>query len=402
MARQGKGGNGTYQGAHSGAHSRGSAPRQGSASGSGSMRPVQSGSQGSGYRPLNSPAQKPKKSGGKKAAIVVIILVILAAAGFAAWRFGLFTPPETKPDVTPGVAVEVTIPEGSSTSAIASVLYEADVIADEGVFKKAVSSAGAESSLKPGTYQLTTLMDTGELVDTLVAGPSFYGSRLSIPEGYTISKTAAAVEDATGIPAADFEAAAHNASDFAAEFPFVPEVYGNSLEGYLFPKTYDVPEGATAPDIVRMMLNQFSAELEAAGLTVGGANGMSLAEIVNVAAMVQAETGNVDEMPIVASVIYNRLDQGIALQIDSTVIYALGDAFVGPTVTYEDLEVESPYNTYRMTGLPAGPICSPGIEALKAAANPAQTEYLYYLVTGENGEHSFFENYNDFLAAKGA
>ena len=150
------------------------------------------------------------------------------------------------------------------------------------------------------------------------------------------------------------------------------------------------------------MLDQFQTEIEQAGISSSGANGHSLAEVVNVASMIQDETSVVDEMPTVASVIYNRLSQGIRLQIDATVVYALGESYTGGTVTYDDLEVDSPYNTYKNIGLPAGPINSPGIDALEAAANPASTSYLYYLAPSGSASHQFFEDYDSFLAAKGA
>lgn len=341
-------------------------------------------------------AIRPKKS---KAGIPIVIIAILIVA-FLAWWFIHPHFENQKSDVTAGQQVEVTIPEGATTAAIADQLFEADVIADVKDFKKAAKAKGVDSALKPRTYQLVTLMDTDELLTTLSEGPGVYGTKLVVPEGTRLEELAATVEEELKIPADDFLAQARNASAYEEDYPFVADAYDGSLEGFLFPKTYDVPEGADADAVIRMMLDQFETELADAGLSTDGANDLSLAEIVTIASMIEGETSDPDELATVSSVIYNRLDQGIALQIDATVVYALGDDYSGGAVTYDDLEVDSPYNTYQNAGLPPGPINSPGIEALKAAANPEQTDYLYYLVTGDDGKHSFFEDYDSFLAAK--
>ncbi|MGI6216434.1 MAG: endolytic transglycosylase MltG [Coriobacteriales bacterium] len=346
-------------------------------------------------------AIEPKKShvGRNIAIVVIIIVVVVAALLFLNSKFYFFGAP-TRTDVAAGQSVEVTIQDGATTSEIASILYASGVISDEGYFKHVVSDKGVESQLRPGTYELTTLMDTDTLIDTLLAGPQFYGTKLVIPEGQTLDETASTVESTLGIKSDDFLKLAGSADKYASDYPFLSDAYDNSLEGYLFPKTYDVPDGATADDVIRMMLDQFQAEIESAGISTDGANGMTLAQLITIASMIEGETAKSDEMSKVASVIYNRLDNDMPLQIDATVIYALGDSYKGGSLTYDDLKVDSPYNTYENTGLPPGPICSPGIETIKAAANPSDTSYLYYLVTDDNGTHSFFDNYDDFLSAK--
>lgn len=347
-------------------------------------------------------AIQPHKGRGRKIVVGIIIAAIVIVALIMILNvLGVFKG-DPKKDVAAGVAVELTIPEGASTSTIAGLLFDADVIRDQGAFVNAVTAAGSESSLKPGTYTLETLMDNDEVVTVLVAGPGLYGTRLTIPEGSSIKKTAAAVEASLPIKAADFTSRALSANDFGSLFPFVQGAYNNSLEGFLFPKTYDVPDGSNADSVIKTMLAQFQNEIAQAGISTEGANGLSLNQIVTIASMIEGETSNPDELALVSSVIYNRLEQRMPLQIDATVIYALGDSFVGPTVTYDDLEVDSPYNTYKNQGLPPGPINSPGIDSLKAAAAPADTDYLYYLVTGADGKHSFFNTYEEFLAAKEA
>ncbi|MBP5750803.1 MAG: endolytic transglycosylase MltG, partial [Firmicutes bacterium] len=161
-------------------------------------------------------------------------------------------------------------------------------------------------------------------------------------------------------------------------------------------ETYRVPVGATAHDIVERMLDQFDAVFtplwEAAGGTEGGkVNGLSVHEMVTLASLVERESKAATDRDKIASVIYNRLEIGMKLQIDATVLYALGEW--KDRVLYSDLEVDSPYNTYRDAGLPAGPIASSGEASLEAAMNPASTDYIYYVLKGDgSGEHNFAED----------
>ncbi len=330
--------------------------------------------------------------------VVLIALIGLFALWISSSIFGCSF--NAKKDVEAGLAVEVTIPDGSSSRSIAEILYDNDVISSEADFLSVVDSLGASSSLKPGTYELVTLMDNSELVDILISGPDFYGTKLTIPEGLRLEEVASTVETTLGISSEEFLDLAYSADEYASEYTFLEGAYNNSLEGYLFPKTYDILDGSDADDVIRLMLDQFVSELSDAGLSQSGANDLTLSEIVTIASMIEKETSVQSEMATVASVIYNRLDSGQALQIDATVVYALGDSYDGEAVTYSDLEVDSPYNTYLISGLPPGPICSPGIDAMVAAANPEETSYLYYVAVGDDGTHSFFSNYEDFLAAQ--
>ncbi len=342
------------------------------------------------------------------AIVVVVAAVVLLVWWLATSVFGSSIPAE-KRNVEAGVAVEVTIPEGASTQEIADILYDANVAIDQKAFLKAVASYDASTSLKPGTYELVTVMDANELVETLVAGPAFYGTKLTIPEGLRIDEIAEIVETTLDISQSEFLELAGSADTYASDYPFLEGAYDNSLEGYLFPKTYDVLDGATADDVIRMMLDQFEKELSAVGISTSSAtdivvtaagNELTLSELVTIASMIEGETQVQSEMATVASVIYNRLAIPMRLQIDATVVYALGDSYTGDSVTYSDLEVDSPYNTYQNDGLPPGPISSPGIDTIVAAANPDDTNYLYYVALGTDGTHSFFEDYDSFLAAQ--
>jgi UPF0755 protein len=326
---------------------------------------------------------------------IIVVLVGLAVGGFLAVSALL-----SQEEVTPGAAVTVTIPDGATTDEIAGILKQKNVISDTLAFKKDVQGLGVEQSLQPGTYELTTLMDTTTLINLLVSGPVADGYRLTVPEGLTVEQTAAAVQDACGIPAAEFLARASAASEYVGEYPFLDGVYNNSLEGFLYPKTYNIPTGSNADYVVRVMLDQFALETASLSLAYAAEHGMNLFHVVTMASLIEKETAVAAERPLIASVIYNRLRDGMRLQIDATVVYALGSAYGGNGVSYEDLEVDSPYNTYLVDELPAGPICSPSIESMEAAAHPEESDYYYYVLTSVDGFHTFCTTSEEFEAAK--
>ncbi len=174
--------------------------------------------------------------------------------------------------------------------------------------------------------------------------------------------------------------------------------YRNSLEGYLFPKTYQVKEGATARDVIEMMLDQFDKEIAAVEVSGAKKKNLTLADLVTMASIIERETKVAKERRVVSSVIYNRLHQKMRLDMCSTIEYVIKEHKL--RLTYEDLNVDSPYNTYRHAGLPPGPIASPGLASLKAAAVPADTQYLYYVLTGKDGSHTFARNSEEFARAK--
>jgi UPF0755 protein len=335
---------------------------------------------------------------------VIVAVIALAVVGLLAFggynvlaSFGLFGSATSASE-----EVEVFIPEGSATSEIARFLKDKNVIAKESSFISAVQQRGVESQLQPGKYTLRTNMTDNEAIDALIVGPSgsLGGNKLTIPEGLTLEATAAKVEAACGIPAADFIAEAHMADKYVAEFPFLAGVYNNSLEGFLYPKTYQVPVDATAEDVVRILLKQFAIEISGLDLAYAEGKNLNIYDIVIIASMIEKETAQLDERPLVSSVIYNRLHEGMKLQICATVVYAIGmENYDGHPLLNSDLEIDSPYNTYIVDSLPAGPICSPHISSIEAAAHPAETDYFYYVLTSEDGRHTFCRNEDEFAEA---
>jgi UPF0755 protein len=222
---------------------------------------------------------------------------------------------------------------------------------------------------------------------------------VTIPEGFVLTQIAERLETKAGIPKADFLGLAQgHADEFSADHPYLADAYKGSLEGYLFPKTYRIKQGSTARDVIEMMLKQFDAEMKSVDTSEATSHGLSFNQLVVLASMIERESKLDKERPLVASVIYNRLARGMRLEIDATIEYILpGNRF---RLTNRDLRVKSPYNTYRLAGLPPGPISNPGLAALEAAASPADTDYLYYVLTGKDGSHTFATNKADFLIAK--
>lgn len=332
-------------------------------------------------------------------ALVLVLALLASALVFGVPKLlGLFTPAE----LPSGQSVAVFIPEGSSTRQIAQILKDAQVISSTKSFIDACDRQGVASSLKPGRYDLTTGMPIDELIDALVSGPPDNSVKLTIPEGLTIEQTAARVELACAIPAADFLTEAYNAAKYEPDFPFLAGCYNNSLEGFLYPKTYQIPRGANAEYVVRVLLTQFGIETMGVDWSIAAAKGLSPYDVLVIASLIERETYLPDERQLVSSVIYNRLGTDMRLQIDATIIYALADSnrdYQEQPLLYSDLEVDSPYNTYRRDGLPPGPICSPQILSILAAAEPGQTNYLYYVMTSTDGHHTFCITYEEFEEA---
>lgn len=345
-----------------------------------------------GVRPAD--ARSRKRTLAALVALVALILLV-AIPVYAAWQL-LMT---SQVDVgTPGEPVTVEIPAGSGTGAIAEILAEAGVIENASMFRLKARLDNVDGKLRSGVYELRTGMSYEEAMAELLQGPPIKYTTVTIPEGLTIDQIALRVEDKTGISAGEFEALANNAAAFVPQRPYLAEVYNNSLEGYLFPKTYRVVEGSTAKDVVELMLDQFETELATVDLAYPTSRGMSLNQVVTLASMVEREARVEDERPLVSSVIYNRIDRGMRLEIDATIEYVIREN--RPRLLNKDLEIDSPYNTYRNAGLPPGPIAAPGLASLQAAAAPADTNFIYYVLTSADGRHTFTETYEEFLQAK--
>lgn len=350
------------------------------------------------FRTYDTSHIRPRKS--KAPMIVACVLAVLVIVGLGFGVSALMkgcSPSADGSQVVVTNDVQVTIPAGSSANDVAALLESAGVVPNKDDFLNRAKELGAESKFQAGAYSFTAGMTLDDVINAIASG-NLGGNALTVPEGYTVDQIAQAVSDATAgrISADDFRAAA-KASNFAADYDFVANAYNDSLEGFLFPKTYQLTDADTADSVIRMMLDQYRTELaaldmsKAKSLTKDDGSSFSDYDILIIASMIEREAQLDEERPLVASVIYNRLAIGMALQIDATTAYVYGTDF-----TVDQLHEEGPYNTYDQTGLPAGPICSPGVASLKAAANPQDTDYLYYVAKGDgSGGHNFSATYEE-------
>jgi UPF0755 protein len=291
----------------------------------------------------------------------------------------------------PREMVEVSIPEHASIMQIASVLYEHKLIDHPILFRYAVRVMGADTKIQAGNMMLASGQSLLELIRNLTRTRAL-GTSVTIPEGRTAADIASILRDRLGTDSSAFMTVVTD-----TEFVRSLGLEGPSLEGYLFPDTYFIAVGSDPRRIASRMVANFRNHLpKDIGQQAENA-GMTLHEVMTLASIVQWETFARDEASLISSVYHNRLARGMPLQADPTVSYALGK---GPArLYYSDLKVDSPYNTYRNTGLPPGPINNPGIFSILAALKPASTNYLYFVARGD-GTHVFTTNLADHLIAK--
>ena len=319
----------------------------------------------------------------RRAAGVLVVIVALSAAGIAAANRG----------VDPvGRGRIVVIPPGASSGEIGRVLQAAGVIRRSSHFVLAVRLRRLTRALQGGEYLLSPSMTLLDIVDVIAHGQVVLHP-ITIPEGFTAAEVVDGLAwEGLGERARLAEIVERGADLFPHEFLHGTPV--RSLEGYLFPDTYLLPRGIPEREVIRALLDRFEQVVVPIWKTEGG--GRSLQEVITLASLVEREARLPQERALIAGVLVNRLHRGMRLEVDATVLYALGRH--KSVVTYKDLEVNSPYNTYRHAGLPPGPIANPGLAAIRAALAPATTNYLYY-VARPDGSHVFSRTYQEHLAA---
>ena len=328
--------------------------------------------------------------------------MFVAVAGFTAaatvlalvaWGTAQLFGPGPTWDVEPGIPVEVAIPPGAVASDIYRLLEETNV-APADVLEASAAAQGVENRLRAGTYRFVTDDDPDTVIEALVRGPdSFSEGRFVVVEGWTVDRIVSEVAAAVGATQGEVQRALRSG---AVDTPYLPPIAGpvdelRRWEGMLAAATYPVGSETSAADLLGAMASETTRRLDALDWSRIDALGVDRHEAVVVASLVEREAGTDDERVDIASVIYNRLDRGMRLQIDATVIYALGH---NPgRLSAADLDVDSPWNTYRIDGLPPTPIGAPSPASLAAAVDPSSTDFLFYVLGDEDGSHLFAETY---------
>jgi UPF0755 protein len=277
----------------------------------------------------------------------------------------------------------VDIPQGATTGEIRRRLIEAGVVADDLTFRAALWWSGRSRSLKAGEYRFDRAMTPLAVVEKIANG-EVYTKRITFPEGLTIREMATLYESHGFGSVRDFVAAAGDASLIHDLDP-----QAKDLEGYLFPETYSLPRVAPAARLVQQMVDRFRATYQE--VVQGRSDSLTTRQIVTLASLVEKETAQAEERPMVSAVYHNRIKKGMGMQADPTVVYALVKAgrYDG-NIKRADLDFDSPYNTYKYPGLPPGPIASPGRASLEAALTPSNVPYLFF-VSRNDGTHVFAE-----------
>ena len=287
----------------------------------------------------------------------------------------------------------VSVPDNFEMDDVITTLKDAGIIEYKFLFKMFAKISNADTKIAPGEYTLSTKYDYRALVEQMRAGSdSQQRTKITFPEGFTLKQIFERLEENGICSAADLEEAA-STYNYTYRFLRDFEKSSNWLEGYLFPDTYEFYKGEQASNAINRFLSVFNYKLTADMLTQAENLGMSFHQVLTVASMVESEAADDDERATIASIIYNRLNTNMPLQIDATIQYFLPERKAYLTIA--DTQIDNPYNTYLYPGLPPGPISNPGIASINAALKPEQTNYYFYALDMETGKHRFFTNAYD-------
>ena len=284
-----------------------------------------------------------------------------------------------------GRDVVVAVPVKSSAKQVGQILQQSELVRSSLIFSLYARWTGMDNLIKAGEYRISNSLSTPEVLKELVDG-QLVAQTFTVPEGFTTVQIADLLAS-KGLADRDKFLSAVANEDFPYTFLQSLPQGDKRLEGYLFPDTYQVARGSSEKSIIDMMLQRFEKEMKDLDYqTQATAGQVSLHEAVTVASLIEREARIDEERSLIAGVIYNRLNRRMQLQLCATVEYALGTN--KPKLYYKDLEIDSPYNTYLIMGLPPGPIAMPGKTSLLAAVHPVHTDYLYY-VAKPDGSHAF-------------
>ena len=294
---------------------------------------------------------------------------------------------------TEGIVVE--IPQGSTTNTISDILYKNNLIKNKAMFKISVKLSNKAQQFKAGKYLFNQTYSNKQIINDLSLGKIYNdGIKITIPEGSTSREIVSILVDKKLGKQDSYEALISNPKEFYNDFKFLEEDDITSLEGFLYPSTYYFDENSSEKEVLSTMLSQFNKVYTNKLRDRQKELNMTTEQVLNLASIVEKEAILDKDRPIIASVFYNRLEIGMPLQSDATIQYIFKER--KKIVTYKDLEIDSPYNSYKNKGLPPTPISNPGIESIKATLYPEKTDYLYFVAKMDGG-NNYSKNYEDHL-----
>lgn len=311
---------------------------------------------------------------------IIKFLIVICLAAFLWLWFSLSSPAGSS-----GAEVVFTVTAGESFSVIAAKLKEQKLIKNETAFKLYAKINGWDTKAIPGQHLLRANMSAIKIAKELAAEDNLSNEiKITIIEGWRLAEMAGYLEQKLGLPSADFLAAAQTAK-WREQYDFLSDVSAKTLEGFLFPDTYRVFKDAAADDIIEKMLDNFYNKLSADWRQEIKNQNKSIFEIIILASIVEKEAATPEDQAMVADVFWKRLSANIGLQSDATVNYISGKSELRPSAG--DLQLDSPYNTYKHRGLPPGPIANPGLSAIKAVIYPTANDYYYFLMDKDGQTH---------------
>jgi UPF0755 protein len=313
------------------------------------------------------------RAGRARCAVLLATALVVAVVGLAAWD--ALTPTET---MRRGPRLVEILP-AQGLFGISRQLGEEGVVRSRLGFVLLATAAGKARSLKAGEYQIPRDAGALAVLDLLASGRVFQHA-VVFPEGHTVAELARMLDAARLAPAAEVLRVARDRG-----FLLGQGIEAESVEGYLFPDTYQIVRGMTPEDILGRMAARLREQLSPSILEQIRARELSVHRALTLASIIEREAVDASEMPLISAVFWNRLRRDMPLQADPTVQYAVGRE--RQRLTRDDLQADSPYNTYRRLGLPPGPIASPGLAAIRAALNPAPVDYLYFVAADDRRHH---------------
>ncbi|MCL5034711.1 MAG: endolytic transglycosylase MltG [Bacteroidetes bacterium] len=317
-------------------------------------------------------------------------LVLLAASALVAFMVFLFVVFITPYHEAHGRGIVVTIEHGASAEEVFTQLARDNLITNKLLFKLAARILSLDHKIKAGKYVFAGHFSDDDVLNVISSGKSNLIVTVTVPEGFTVRQIASVYHRELGVDSLRFVREA--LGDSMATILNIPS---KNLEGYLFPQTYDFYYGTPSSEIITRMVEQFKSFFNDSLRSRAVETGYSVSQIMKIASIVEAEAKVDSERALIASVYYNRLRRGMPLEADPTIEYAMGEH---ARVYYKDLQIDSPYNTYRRVGLPPTPICNPGAKSILAALYPDTTKYLFFVATGTGG-HRFSDTYREHLRA---